>query len=111
LFLASPVEGLSLWIHESPPLEDTTSAYRLTGPNTHGHLSEFVLGMMFFWDIPVSFFTRELRQPAMLVHHVLMFVTAAVALGFLSEGRPLLAYYAPFFFGAVELSSLPVRER
>jgi hypothetical protein len=64
---------------------------------------------MFFWDIPVSATTKELRQPAMLLHHVLMFFTAAVALGFLSGGRPLLAYYAPFFFGAVELSSLPVR--
>jgi hypothetical protein len=102
------VEGLYLWIHESPA--GTNEAYRLTGPNTHGHLSEFVLGMMAFWDIPTSALTKDLRKPAMLIHHVLMFFTAAVALGFLSEGRPLLAYYAPFFFGAVELSSLPVRQ-
>jgi len=37
-----------------------------------------------------------------------MFATAAVATGCLSPGQPLMAYYASFYFGAIELSSLPL---
>lgn len=99
-------QGLQLWLYETPAT--TTATDRMLGNNAHGHLSEFVLGMMAFWDIPTSLLTRELRNPAMLLHHVVMFFTAATALGFLSKGRPLMAYYAPFYFGAIELSSLPL---
>jgi hypothetical protein len=44
----------------------------------------------------------------MIFHHFAMVGTAAVSMGLLSEGRPLLGYYAPFYFGLIELSSLPL---
>jgi TLC domain len=99
------VEGLRLWIYDTP---ETDVQGRMLDYNDHFHLSEFVLGMMAFWDLPTSILTRELRQPAMLLHHIFMFWTAAVSMGFISEERPLMGYYAPFYFGAIELSSLPL---
>jgi len=99
-------EGLYLWLYydESPDHRD-----RLLGEHAHSqHLTEFVVGMMMIWDIPTSFLTRELRNPAMIMHHIAMFMTGAVASGCISGGQPLMAYYASFYFGAIELSSLPL---
>jgi TLC domain len=84
-----------------------TAVDRLTGPR-HGHLSEFVLGMMFFWDIPTGLSTPALRDIPMVFHHFGMCVTAAVTMGVLSHGQPICGFYGPFFFGLIELSSLPL---
>lgn len=84
-----------------------TAVERLTAPR-HFHFSEFVLGMMFFWDIPTGLLTPALREIPMVLHHIGMFSTAAIAMGILSNGTPILGYYAPFYFGLVELSSLPL---
>ena len=88
--------------------EETTAVDRLTGPTQHLHMMEFVLGVLFFWDIPTYLLTPALRDLPMIMHHVGMFVTAAIAMGALSNGTPVVAYYAPFFFGVIELSSLPL---
>ena len=72
------------------------------------YLSEFVFGMMFFWDLPTSLLSKELRDVPMVLHHVGMVLVSAVAMGVLSDGRPLLGYYAPFFFGLIEVSSVPL---
>jgi TLC domain len=80
---------------------------RLLSPR-HGHFSEFVLGMMFFWDIPTGLCTPPLRELPMVLHHIGMFATAAIAMGILSDGVPILGYYAPFYFGLIEISSLPL---
>ena len=85
----------------------TTAVERVTGP-MHGHFSEFVLGMMFFWDIPTGLCTPALRELPMIFHHVGMFMTAAISMGILSNGTPILGYYAPFYFGIIEISSLPL---
>jgi TLC domain len=84
-----------------------TAVDRLTG-RMHDHFSEFVLGMMFFWDIPTGLCTPALRELPMVLHHIGMFATAAIAMGILSDGTPVLGYYAPFYFGLIELSSLPL---
>ena len=88
--------------------EETTAVDRLTGPTPHRHMSEFVLGMMFFWDIPTGLSTPALRDLPMVLHHFGMCGTAALSLGVLSNGTPVVGYYAPFFFGLIELSSLPL---
>lgn len=84
-----------------------TAVDRLTGTR-HVHFSEFVLGMMFFWDIPTGLCTPALREIPMVLHHIGMFATAAIAMGILSNGTPLLGFYAPFYFGLIEVSSLPL---
>ena len=85
----------------------TTAVERVTSP-MHGHFSEFVLGMMFFWDIPTGLCTPALREVPMILHHIGMFMTAAISMGILSNGVPIFAYYAPFYFGIVEISSIPL---
>lgn len=97
------VQGLRQLAQDDVP----NAVDRLTGLR-HGHLSEFVLGMMLFWDIPTGLSTPALRDIPMVVHHFGMCATAAVSMGALSHGWPLLGYYAPFFFGLIELSSLPL---
>jgi hypothetical protein len=85
----------------------TTAVERVTSP-MHGHFSEFVLGMMFFWDIPTGLCTPALREIPMILHHIGMFMTAAISMGILSNGIPIFGYYAPFYFGVIEISSLPL---
>jgi hypothetical protein len=84
-----------------------TAVDRLTGTR-HVHFSEFVFGMMFFWDIPTGLCTPVLREIPMVLHHIGMLATAAIAMGILSNGTPVLGYYAPFYFGLIEVSSLPL---
>lgn len=98
-------EGLREWFVQEP----ATAVERLLGPR-HGHLSEFVLGMMLFWDIPTGLLTPALRDLPMAVHHLGMCATAAIAMGAISgpKHQPVLGYYAPFFFGLIELSSIPL---
>ena len=60
------------------------------------------------WDLPVTAITPQLRNWPMMIHHVAMLVTAALSLGICSNGAPLFGYYAPFFFGASEVSTLPL---
>lgn len=99
------LEGMYLWFYESQ--SSVSPQDRLLDDHEHArHCTEFVLGMMAFWDIPTSLLTRELRQPAMIAHHLAMYWTAAIAMGCLSPKQPLMAYYAPFYFGFIELSSL-----
>ena len=85
----------------------TTAVERVTSP-MHGYFSEFVLGMMFFWDIPTGLCTPALRELPMILHHFGMFMTAAISMGILSNGIPIFGYYAPFYFGMIEISSIPL---
>lgn len=78
------------------------------GPHT-GVLSEAVVGAMLFWDLPTGVMTRALWDPAIMAHHIGMLATASLACGALStSGKPILGHYEPFFFGFIELSSLPL---
>lgn len=103
LFLS--INGCWRWFSQFG--EDISQADRVIDPRNH-FLSEFVFGMMLFWDLPTSLMSRELRDVPMVIHHVGMVIVSAVALGALSDGKPLLGYYAPFFFGLIEVSSLPL---
>lgn len=69
--------------------------------------SDIVLAIM-LWDIPVTILTPKLRNTPMMIHHVAMVVTAALSLGVWSNGTQLFGYYAPFYFGVTEVSTLPL---
>jgi hypothetical protein len=71
-------------------------------------LSEFMFAMMLFWDIPVALLTPALRQSQMILHHLGMITLAALSMGIYSHGVKLFGYYIPFYFGFIELSSLPL---
>ena len=63
---------------------------------------------MLLWDIPVGIMSDGMGDPIMHLHHVGFFVVATIALGVFSHGVPVGSAYAPFFFGVIELSSIPL---
>lgn len=81
---------------------------RILGPHPEPDLSLIVMVVMLFWDIPTGLCVTSLREPAMLLHHIAMFLTATLALGVWSGGHPLLGYYAAYYFGVIEISSVPL---
>jgi hypothetical protein len=67
------------------------------------------IGAMLMWDIPVSVLSPPMRDPFMLAHHVGMFFVAYIMSGgFCRDGTMIGYYYAPFYFGVVEFSSIPL---
>ncbi|KAL3772454.1 hypothetical protein ACHAW5_007309 [Stephanodiscus triporus] len=67
------------------------------------------IGAMLMWDIPISILSPPMRDPFMLAHHVGMFLAAyTMSGGFCEGGRMIGYYYAPFYFGVIELSSVPL---
>lgn len=104
------VQGIWYWWFPSssfPTGTATTAVERILAPRNL-QMSQLVFGMMLFWDLPCGIFTPALRDAAMLAHHIGMLFVAGLALGVLSHGKPLLGYYAPFFFGVIEISSIPL---
>lgn len=71
-------------------------------------LARIAMGSMMLWDIPVGFVSDGMGDPIMHLHHIGFFVVSAITLGYLSDGIPLGSAYSPFFFGVVEVSSIPL---
>ncbi len=94
-------QGIVEWLSDG---NSTTSQDRVLRGS---YFSDIVVGIM-LWDIPTTAFTPQLRNWPMMIHHVAMLVTAALSLGVCSNGTPVLGYYAPFFFGATEISTPPL---
>lgn len=101
-------EGFHVWLKEQDDLYMAGMEGRIFGVSPRGQdLGSFVWGMMLFWDIPVSFVVPTLQDPLMLAHHLGMMFIAGVSVGiFSSKGHPIGSYYAPFFFGVVEFSTI-----
>lgn len=74
------------------------------------YISQFCVGTMLLWDIPVGLVSDGMGDLIMHVHHVGFFFMAAVVIGYFSpNGETLGANFAPFFFGMIELSSIPLQ--
>ena len=98
-------QGIFEWFFRDKSVDQfTTSQDRVLQGS---YFSDIVVGIM-LWDLPITAITPQLRNWPMMIHHVAMLVTAAFSLGICSNGAPLLGYYAPFFFGASEVSTLPL---
>merc|ERR1712232_197391 len=79
-----------------------TPLQRATEPTSTGELvAELVLGFTVCFDIPVSLFVESKRTAVDLAHHIGMFIVAYAAF------QPLMNFYVPFFFGVIEVSSIP----
>jgi hypothetical protein len=80
---------------------------RIFGISQRGvEISEIVFGMMLFWDIPLSLVVPSMQDNIMLLHHIGMCFVSAVSFGFFSSGHPIGSYYASFFYGVIESSSV-----
>ena len=77
-----------------------TPESRVLEPHPVGTMmSQMVLGMMVFWDIPTGLLVQSLREPLMVAHHFGMALTAMLGLSYYS-------YHALFFYGIIELSGI-----
>lgn len=95
----STVGGLA-WFHS--PKESV--AERVLGVDDTGqHIAALMMWVQLLWNIPMCCLVRSLREDRlMLLHHVGMAAVAGVM------QLPLYAYYANFFIGFSELSSIPL---
>jgi len=86
----------------------TTCADPVLHINENGlYLSRIVIGSMLLWDIPTGFVTDGMGDPIMHFHHLGMLLVSGITAGVFSS-QPIGSCYAPFFFGVVELSSIPL---
>lgn len=101
-------QGSMLWFYtfETPETseERITEVYRESVD-----LAQVVFGFLLYWDIPVSIFTPAKQDVLMLAHHVGMLFVAGVVMGnFCAYHESRGSYYAPFFLGVIEVSTIPL---
>jgi hypothetical protein len=65
-------------------------------------LATIVTGLFTLWDIPTSICIPQLRKADVVVHHIVMTVTAYLA------ARYIPMYYVFFYLGTSEISSIPL---
>jgi TLC domain len=108
LMIKLAFDGFVVWLKDGDDLYAAGMEGRIFGLSPRGRdFGSFVWGMMLLWDIPVRIFIPVLQDSLMLLHHVGMMLCAGVTMGIFSEeGQPLGSYYAPFFFGVVEFSTI-----
>lgn len=100
-------QGFHVWFKEQETLYAQGMEGRIFGVSPAGaDIATFVWGMMLFWDIPVSFVVPSLQDTLMLAHHIGMLFVSGVVVGVFSNGHPIGSYYAAFYFGMVEFSSI-----
>jgi hypothetical protein len=65
-------------------------------------------GAILIWDTPTGLLVPALQDPLMLFHHVGMFLVGATMSGAFSHGKMIGYYYASYYFGVIEISSIPL---
>jgi hypothetical protein len=89
-------------------------------PNPHGlKLTQYSMGALWLWDIPVSMLTKEMSHALdviMHAHHIGMLLVTCVVLGCCTFGGdsselplPVGSCLAYIYFGRIELSSIPLQ--
>ena len=71
------------------------------------YFGQLVIGGMLLWDIPTGFLSDGMGDPILHVHHIGMLLVAGITVGVFSS-QPIGSCYAPFFFGVIEVSSIPL---
>jgi hypothetical protein len=100
-------QGFHVWFTQQDELYAQGMEGRIFGVSPAGaDIAAWVWGMMLFWDIPCSFVVPALQDTLMLAHHVGMMFVAGVVTGVFSNGHPIGSYYAAFYFGMIEFSSI-----
>ena len=69
-------------------------------------MGRLVLGGL-LQDIPTGILSGHV-DAVMHAHHAGMFFVATLCMGYWSHGIPIMAPFGPFFFGVIELSSIPL---
>ena len=103
--ILSSSSSSSLLLLQTPPQQQSDRIpveATIVGYNDFVYISAAQIGYQ-LWSIPIGIYLIQESIP-MIVHHVTVIVCASMS-GFLRYG---FRYYTPFFYGMVELSSLPL---
>ncbi len=88
---------------------DSTPYQRIFGQSNPSNIPLAIgSGAILLWDIPSSYYVRELNDLLMHLHHAGMFMVATVMGGVCSSGQMIGYYYVPYYFGVIEMSSVPL---
>ena len=97
--------GFDVWVVHREQydklLNGGSRLYISTGPGRL--ISCIMLGSQIGWDLPVTWLLSSLYNPIMVIHHIIIIICAYIALTY-----SCLIFYAPFFFGIIEISSIPL---
>jgi hypothetical protein len=97
------VVGCIGWFMSSSGSSPITPFDRLVLPNEQCRcMASIVTGVLLLWDLPTSMYVKSLRKLDVIVHHIVMTLTAYFATTILPM------YYVYFYFGVSELSSIPL---
>lgn len=107
--------GIKSWFFDTTTTDDSISMdtpyQRIFGQsNPHNIPLAIGSGAILLWDIPSSYFIKELNDPLMGLHHVGMFLVATVMGGMFCSGQQQMIgyYYVPYYFGVIEMSPVPL---
>ena len=110
LMIALAYFGFAGWFFGSETGNMNSATDRIFGADadpTYDLLLAIGSGAILIWDIPTGFASPPLRDVVMWLHHIGMFLVASTMAGTYCEGNQTIGYYyAPFFFGVIELSSV-----
>ncbi len=98
------------WFYKEEGHTTTTTSYERVFGTTNVYDVPLAIGSgaILIWDTPTSLFVPALQDTLMLCHHVGMFLVAATMSGTFSEGKFIGYYYACYYFGVIEISSIPL---
>ena len=104
LMIFLSVIGWSTWFTTEGNEGYSTPLERVSKVHEVGRqLSGIIFCQLLLWDVPIGLLTKTLRQPEMILHHVLMLILAYMSFKF-----NMFTYYTPLYFGAIELSGVPL---
>lgn len=94
--------GLYTFFALVPPLESVSMSSRISGFPEYATFGALQVGYN-LWALPIGlFFMKESK--AMMAHHCAVIIVGSIS-AFCRNG---FRYHAPFFFGAIEISSVPL---
>jgi len=104
-FAALAAFGTSLWLSGVAVGAETCVANHISGHCDGGARIAYAMMAFQAYEVLLALWVPKLRGPSgdMLVHHL-----ATLSLATLGAGYGYLEYYAPFFFGFTEISSVPL---
>eukprot|EP00979_Chaetoceros_neogracilis_P015615 scaffold6248_cov251-Chaetoceros_neogracile.AAC.9 len=96
------VYGIYYHFYSVPAIDSVSIAVRIAGFHDYSIFGALQVGYN-LWALPIGYFFMD-ESPAMLAHHIAVMCVGSIS----CFGANGFRYHAPFFFGLVEISSVPL---